>query len=115
MDGQRGFCFGVDEKWRPPADAEVLATARHPANYARALLTRASHRQQAIVHTGSILARVQVQAIARKLSGQLVPETLAQKQASLQPYVLEAAAPCPGGGHQCDARCSPVCEAAAFL
>ena len=43
MDGQRGFCFGVDQKWAPPTDAEV-------------------------------------QAIARKLSGQLVPETLAQKQ-----------------------------------
>jgi len=45
MDGQRGFCFGVDQQWSAPTEAEV-------------------------------------QAIARKLSGQLVPETLAQKQAT---------------------------------
>eukprot|EP00964_Phaeocystis_antarctica_P115581 scaffold79527_cov54-Phaeocystis_antarctica.AAC.3 len=50
MDGQRGFCFGVDQQWAPPTDAEV-------------------------------------QAIARKLSHVLMPETLAQKQAtSLLPY-----------------------------
>ena len=49
MDGQRGFCFGVDGRWAPPSDAEVQAISRKLASGRGAVPETAAQKQAAFL------------------------------------------------------------------
>ena len=46
MDGQRGFCFGVDGRWAPPTDAEVQSIVRKNVH---GKSETATHKQAALL------------------------------------------------------------------